>query len=231
MQKSIPRRAVEAAGWLIVLYLCYRVFGDIVTRTADMFSVLSDGSFVEPDPDSFQGRYNVHPYWTLLHVVPAALFATLGPLQFTGAVRKRLPTFHRISGRIYIISTLLLGVGALGITLVFPMWGLLPMKTVSLLSGAFLIVAVSKAYVHARRREFHIHREWMIRGFAIGLGVSTFRVINDWLFANTTMSFDEVWNATGWMSFSINLLVAEIWIDYTRPWALFARARAGAAGG
>lgn len=42
------------------------------------------------------------------------------------------------------------------------------------LFGTFFLFALVKGYRHARRREITLHREWMIRAFAIGLAVARF---------------------------------------------------------
>jgi hypothetical protein len=39
------------------------------------------------------------------------------------------------------------------------------------------LVALSRGFAAARRREFQAHREWMLRAAAIGTGIATVRVV------------------------------------------------------
>src|SRR5260370_1378403 len=45
------------------------------------------------------------------------------------------------------------------------------------------LFALTKAFLHIRRREIAQHREWMIRAFAVGLAVATVRPIMGLFFA------------------------------------------------
>ena len=67
-----------------------------------------------------------------------------------------------------------------------------------------------------RRGEVTLHREWMIRSFAIGLGVSTIRVVYFFCLYTTDWSAQESLITSFWLGWSISLLVGECWIDYTR---------------
>src|SRR5258708_9621093 len=46
-------------------------------------------------------------------------------------------------------------------------------KAAIVLFGSFFLIALAKGLWHALRQEFAQHREWMIRGYAIGLAVAT----------------------------------------------------------
>ena len=61
-----------------------------------------------------------------------------------------------------------------------------------------------------------LHREWVIRGFAIGIGVSTIRVFYDvFLFLSDISAYENI-GISFWLGWSVSLLVAEIWIGITR---------------
>jgi hypothetical protein len=55
----------------------------------------------------------------------------------------------------------------------------------------------------------------MIRTFAIGLGISTFRVLLPVLMAFGA-TFPEAWETVVWLGFLTNAVVAEVWINVTR---------------
>src|SRR5690606_35633929 len=120
-------------------------------------------------------HYVNHAALTLLHVVPGTLFLLLGPLQFISGIRQRWPWLHRLTGMVFILSGLTFACTALLIDLTFPTFGG-PFKRLAVwvFSGAqifTLLVALSAI----RRRQIARHRAWMVRAFAIGLGISTMR--------------------------------------------------------
>jgi hypothetical protein len=95
-------------------------------------------------------------------------------------------------------------------------------KAAITLFGTFFLIALAKALWHALRHEFWLHREWMIRGYAIGLAVATIRPIMGAFFAAALMSGHtpeprEFFGTAFWIGFTLQMIAAEIWINQTRP--------------
>ena len=88
--------------------------------------------------------------------------------------------------------------------------------TATVFYAILFVFCLTKAFIHIRRREIVLHREWMIRGFAIGLGVATVRPIVGAFFAARRLSPHEFFGTAFWLGFTINLIAAEAWINYTR---------------
>ena len=82
--------------------------------------------------------------------------------------------------------------------------------------GSLFLFSILRAYVLIRRRQVALHREWMIRGFALGPGISTFRVFQGIFMGLAGASFLEAWDTVVWFGFALNLVVAETWINRTR---------------
>jgi len=195
---------------------------------------------------AFDDGFSRHPIITLIHILPGALFMVLGPLQFMPGIRRRYPWFHRLSGRIYIITAYIIGISALYMPFVLrPIGGLNEAAATTLFAILFL-VSLSKAWWYiadhrsAARRAiisrfrpediFHVnpeaenivhkqvvqHREWMIRAFSIGLAVGTIRPIIGLFFAFSGLAPQTFFGTAFWIGFSLQLLAAEIWINYTR---------------
>ena len=81
------------------------------------------------------------------------------------------------------------------------------------------LFSLSKAYEHVRKRRFALHREWMIRAFAVGFAVATIRPIVGIFFATSRLTHltpHDFFGTAFWLGFTIQLMVAEIWINYTR---------------
>ena len=210
------KNTIEKIGWVVVILLVFVGLTSIVGRLYVVVGTMLDASFIESDPTSFDGRYNVNPVLTLSHLVPGFLFMLLGPFQFIKNVRAKWIQLHRWSGRVFIVSSLIAGVAALVVTVRLPVFGNLSALVGVTLFGTIFLFALLKAYFHIRKREIAQHREWMIRAFALGLGIATFRVQLIFLQSFTDYGFVEIWDTVAWFGFATNLIVAEIWINLSR---------------
>ena len=157
----------------------------------------------------------------LTHILPAMLFMLLGPLQFVRGLRSRYPQVHRWSGRIFLTASAVVGVSGLKLAFGKTVGGLDEKAAISLF-GSFFLICLAKALWHALRREFARHRDWMIRGYAIGLAVAAIRPILGTFFAAALMSGHkpqpaEFFGTAFWIGFTLQSIAAEIWINYTRP--------------
>ena len=157
---------------------------------------------------------------TLAHILPGMLFMMLGPLQFVQGLRTRYPQVHRWCGRIFLAASAVVGVT--GLTLAFGTTiGGVDEKAAIVLFGSFFLIALAMALRHVLRREFAQHREWMIRGYAIGLAVATIRPIMGMFFAVAVLRGHrpephEFFGTAFWIGFTLQMIAAEIWINYTR---------------
>jgi uncharacterized membrane protein len=156
----------------------------------------------------------------LMHILPAMFFMVLGPLQFVRGLRSRYPQIHRWSGRIFLAASAVVGITGLRLAFGKTVGGL-DEKAAITLFGTFFLISLAKALWHALRREFAQHREWMIRGYAIGLAVATIRPIMGTFFAVVLMSGHkpqpaEFFGTAFWIGFTLQTIAAEIWINYTR---------------
>jgi uncharacterized membrane protein YozB (DUF420 family) len=86
------------------------------------------------------------------------------------------------------------------------------------LFATFFLFALCKAFWHIRRREIALHREWMIRAFAVGLAVATIRPIIGFFFATsrlTGLTPHEFFGVAFWIGFVLQIMAAEAWIHWT----------------
>jgi uncharacterized membrane protein len=210
---AIKRRATRLV-WTGVIVLAVIGLAAATRRTLVLFW-----------PAVFAGRYPPaaamdigfakHMALTLLHIIPASLFLVLVPLQFVPAIRTKYLSVHRRLGRILVVSGLVIGTSALVMSYSMNIGG--PNETAATtLFGILFLFSLIKAYRHIRRKEVAQHREWMIRAFAIGLGVATTRPIVGMFFAFRKLTPHEFFGIAFWLGFTITFFVAEAWIDYTR---------------
>jgi uncharacterized membrane protein len=108
------------------------------------------------------------------HSLAGTLALLIGPLQFSTRFRQRHLQIHRILGRIYAISVL---IGSFtGISLAAGRPGL-PGTTMQAVAW---MVCTAAAVITARNRQIAVHRQWMIRSYAVTFTFVSSRVLNLW---------------------------------------------------
>ena len=170
---------------------------------------------VHPIYGVFDSDFALHPAITFLHIIPGALFMMFAPTQFIAKIREKHLWFHRLAGRILVVCGLIIGITALIMSLQMAIGGANEMAA-TLLFDILFLYSLGKGFYHIRRGEIAKHREWMIRMFAIGLAIATVRPIVGMFFALTKLSPHEFFGTAFWLGFTIHLIIAEAWINYTR---------------
>ena len=179
---------------------------------------------IETETRRFLGKFSRHPGATLLHILPAAVFLILAPFQFSRRIRARNIRVHRWSGRLLVTIAIPIGLTGLFFGLFMPFSGLLEASAIAVFGGLFLF-ALTRAVIAIRRGDVAHHREWMIRMFAVAIGVSTVRLAGIG-FALATREPPSVWfGQSVWVGFALTLIAAELWIRGTRPRPLTPRLR------
>ena len=209
IDKARMMKIASTAGWVAVVLLVLLLLFSGANRLALMTQDLATA-------DALDVRYIQHPWVALLHIVPGVLLLTLAPLQFVARIRQRRISVHRGLGRILVTLAAISGVLALVVNFVFPAFGGISTQSGIAFFGVMFLFSLAKAFRHIRRKEVAQHREWMIRMFSLAMGVATQRVFLLLLGVLTGLSLEDVFGASTWLGFSVNLLVAEIWINYTR---------------
>ena len=222
MQAMNPNRGLVRILWSAVMFLASIGLAVATRRTIVLMKPGTMSSAKNPAVQ-LDAHFANHATLTLAHVLPAMLFMVLGPLQFVRGLRAKYPQVHRWSGRIFLTASTVVGVT--GLTMAFGKTiGGVDEKAAITLFGTFFLIALAKALWHALRREFTQHREWMIRGYAIGLAVATIRPIMGTFFAAALLRGHapepkEFFGTAFWIGFTLQTIAAEIWINYTRPTA------------
>jgi uncharacterized membrane protein len=159
-------------------------------------------------------RFADHAAATLLHVVPGALFLALAPLQFSSRFRSRHLRFHRWSGRLLLVAVAVSAVTGLFFGVVIPIAGFGEASSTGVF-GALILFAIVRGYLAVRRGDLARHREWMIRAFAIAIGVSTIRLIAAVMQLIVKTTPERTVAISFWTGWAVTLLAAELWIRAT----------------
>jgi uncharacterized membrane protein len=161
-----------------------------------------------------------HPILTMIHIVPGLLFMILGPFQFSESIRARHVHWHRWNGRMFMTIGFIIGISALLMSFTMQSIGGVNQAAATILFALFFLFALSRALWHIRRRQVTLHRQWMIRAFAIGLAVATIRPIVGIFFATSRFSGltpAQFFGTAFWIGFVLHLIAAEAWIHATLP--------------
>jgi uncharacterized membrane protein len=208
------------ALWTAVVFLALIGLAAATRRTVVLFSPGTLSNAKSPAAGLDAG-FAAHRSLTLAHVLPGMLFMVLGPLQFVRRIRSSYPWLHRWTGRAFLIASLIVGCSALAMSWKMSIGGANETAATTLY-GAFFLIALAKAYRYVRRREFVLHRQWMIRAYAIGLAVATIRPIVGGFFGAALARGQqpnphEFFGTTFWIGFTLHSIAAQAWINYTRP--------------
>ena len=160
-----------------------------------------------------------YPTIVAMHVVLGAVYVVFAPLQFVGRIRSRHLGYHRRMGRVLVAVGLVVGVTALFLGLVIPFSGWAERVLIGLFGSLFLF-ALGKGFFHVRAGRVDLHREWMIRAFAIALAIATQRVIfipslfvvDDPTYGQIVTLSVAAWSA----ALVVHSSLAEVWIRLTR---------------
>jgi len=144
-------------------------------------------------------------------LIPHVLFGSIallsGPVQFSSRFRRRHLKFHRILGRVYVLSVflsaptgVLLSVGRPG----FP--------GTSMQALAW-VVCTGAAFLTARNRQIPQHRQWMARSYAVTFTFVSSRVLNLW--PRYWSHLGDTFAAIGVIAFTLaSLLIVDLGLNW-----------------
>jgi len=145
------------------------------------------------------------PVWLFAHRWAGFFYPVLGLLQFTPQLRRRWPRAHRITGRLFVVDTLIL---CSGLALFPP--GSSPLYVATrFLEGAFLAVSSITGVILAIQGRTEAHRRWMARSFSLGIGQGLVLLV-------LTDGGQSQAYLPHWISALLCLGVAEMWIRLPR---------------
>lgn len=120
-------------------------------------------------------RFFASPLPVIVHIISVSVYAIFGAFQFVPSLRQRRNRWHRIAGWILIPCGLAVALSGLWMTLFYPwpkgdgvvLYGL------RLLFGSAMLLFVLLGIASIRKRDFVRHGDWMLRGYAVGMGAVT----------------------------------------------------------
>jgi uncharacterized membrane protein len=157
----------------------------------------------------------VAPVSWFVHVLAGFAFGVTGPTQFVRALRQRYGKLHRMLGRVFVVSGMAIGLSSLSIlaqvtSVRTPMVGI-----ARGFFGVVLMIALAMAIAAIRRRDLARHRAWMIRAYAVGMGLGTVALVYMPIYLFTGQPpiglFSDIVFVISW---ALNIVAAELVIRH-----------------
>ncbi|MBK9715657.1 MAG: DUF2306 domain-containing protein [Kouleothrix sp.] len=168
-QKTQAPNKARSAAWLVAALILLSIIP--LAGGAFRLTQLAGGAAITPA----NARFFASPLPVVLHIVSVSIYAILGAFQFVPSLRRRRRAWHRAAGWLLIPCGLTAALSGLWMTLFYP-WpdgdGAL-LYGLRLLFGSAMLLSILLGAAAIRRRDFARHGEWMLRGYALGMGAGT----------------------------------------------------------
>jgi hypothetical protein len=200
MARMIQR--IQFSIWLLMAMLAMILF----VITASYLSFKSDVNFLLVKQDIVSD-----PIWRptfYIHVISGMLVILVGPFQFLKSLRTKFLNWHKLGGKIYAYSILLLAAPT-GLIMAFyaegGLWSTVAFSIMSILWFVTTLMAVIKI----KQRKIEEHKMWMMRSYALSFAAVTLRLLVPLFSLFILDNEDLITVSTAWLSWMLNLLVAE----------------------
>ena len=162
-------------------------------------------------------RFAQRPSLTRLHVIAGGLFLLLAPLQFWGRLRNSHRRVHRWSGRMLLVLLMISVLASVPFGVLDPYAGA-PEGVIVTVVALLAIGGAGRAYWAIRTQRVDLHREWMLRVFALGVGIASVRLVNTVLLMLILpfVSSVTIFVLSLWLGWGLTLAGVEWWIVSTR---------------
>lgn len=195
---SKPPRRVPIAWWFAA------VFALAISAYSLRYTFLGERAYGPDFAPSFRAR----PLTVMAHTLFGPIALTLGLVNLLPAMRQRRRwPVHRWLGRIYLISSIVLGLAGLSLSF-HAAGGVGPRTAFGLLALAVLGTSLM-GYRSIRVRDVRHHREWMLRSYALIFAAVTLRIWMPILIIANHGQFVPAYRWTAWLCWVPNVLFVE----------------------
>ncbi|PYF08476.1 DUF2306 domain-containing protein [Ureibacillus chungkukjangi] len=151
--------------------------------------------------------------WILMiriHILLAIISLITGPLGIIKALRDKSRSFHRWNGRLYVLSILLNFIPGVYVSF-FATGGWISVIGFLILNTLWLGTTLLGFY-YIKRKKVILHSQWITRSFFLSFANMMIYIIV--VIAHNLMNFtyENSYTIAVWLSWSLNLLVAELMI-------------------
>ena len=199
------RNSLTRLGWWTLALVCvfYGTFAFYMAGLEILFLL----GMAEEAP------FRAVPLVFVVHALSGGIALISTPLQFNARLRGRVRAAHRVVGRVYVGAIFVSSITAFLLAISFDvnLAARIALGVLSLLWCSTTMIAL----LLILERDIARHREWMVRSLSLTLFFVTFSV---WVpgLASTTLPESIGYPLAVFLSWSLNLLGAEMWIRHAR---------------
>jgi uncharacterized membrane protein len=156
------------------------------------------------------------PLWRTafyIHIASGMLAIASGPFQFIIRLRERHLSFHRMLGKIYVTAILFVGAPT-GLYMSFYANGGLCASVGFILMSVLWFYTTYMGIRAVMKKQITEHRKWMMRSYAVTFSAVSLRLWVPFLAIVVGMDPLQTTIVTAWISWWINLIIAEILIQF-----------------
>jgi hypothetical protein len=223
MNRGVRSIALVIGWFWVLIFVLIGVFGAGL-HILDQFNLVADRPAVANILRQYIYGVEFFNHWLdfrnypvsrMVHMVLGILFVLLAPVQFVSSVRGRFPWLHRIVGVTCLVMSVPLITTGWIFAFKYTYTGLpeqVPTVTFTLIYIWLIYMALKNLFLG----NFRQHREWMVRAFAMMMGISATRVWFYIFLQATDVPSNLFFSSIFWLGLGVNLLIAEIWVNLTR---------------
>lgn len=192
---------LRSIAWLVMAFFAIVLFA----ITAEYLSLRTDINFLLEKQDLIGDVVWMPTFY--LHVVSGMLVILIGPFQFIKKLRKMNIDLHRFLGKIYAYGILAVAAPTGLIMAFYAEGGFWSSVAFTIMSGLWILTTLL-AILKIKNGDIVGHQKWMIRSYALSFAAVTLRLLVP-LFSEFYMDKNLIIISTAWLSWMLNLLVAE----------------------
>jgi uncharacterized membrane protein len=117
--------------------------------------------------------YINNPIWVSSHLIGGTLALLFGPIQFSKWIRNKYLTFHRLTGKIYIIGAFIAGLSAIRLSLIS---SCLPCRVSLFILAILVLFTTFSAWWCVKNGNIKAHQQFMVRSYICILSFVAVRI-------------------------------------------------------
>src|SRR5579863_4246349 len=190
-------------GLMLALSIFLVLMGQIILQ---YLPIRTDAAFLQTKQDYI----HLTP-WLIaffVHVFTSIFVLAAGFTQFSPVILSRYKRIHRGIGKCYIIIVLFVS-GPTSFLMALLANGGLPSRMAFTSLSLLWMYSTAKAWQAVKAKQYDLHRNWMVRSYALTLSAVTLRGWKWLLIALFHLRPLDAYKIVAWLGFVPNLLVAE----------------------
>jgi uncharacterized membrane protein len=117
--------------------------------------------------------YTSNPIWVSFHLIGGSLALLTGPIQFSKWIRNNYLTFHKLTGKIYIIGAFMAGLSAIRLSLISSCE---PCRVSLFILAILVLFTTFSAWWCIKNKNIKAHQQFMVRSYICILSFIAVRI-------------------------------------------------------